>query len=96
VLENPLEDPLKKGGKLILFYCNFFTFTINLEDEKINIDNQSILRSRVDLIATRVLDKCNYSHKKNKNNNKVLKNGEGKLMMTNGLTINEFEQKYKL
>jgi hypothetical protein len=45
-----------------------------------------ILKSRVDLIASKVLSKCNVKHQKNKNNNRVLKNGEGKLMMTNGLT----------
>jgi len=33
---------------------------------------------------------------KNKNNNKKLKAGEGKLMMTNGISISEFLRKYKL
>lgn len=93
VLENPLDDPMKKGGK-IKIQKTIFNFLI--EDEKIVVDDQMILRSRVDLIASKVLTKCNVKHKKNKNNNKILKNGEGKLMMTNGMTINEFEQKYNL
>ena len=33
---------------------------------------------------------------KNKNNNKMLKSGSGKLMMTNGISISEFSKKYNL
>jgi len=42
------------------------------------------------------LNKCNISKSKNKNNNKALKAGEGKLMMTNGVSISEFKKKFKL
>ena len=71
-------------------------YNSKIEDEKIAIDDQLIQRSRVDLIALKVLDKCNVSSKKNKNNNTRIKNGEGKLMITNGLSVKEFEKKYRL
>lgn len=52
--------------------------------------------SHINSIANKILTKCNVSKMKNKNNNKKLKAGEGKLMMTNGISISEFLRKYKL
>ena len=50
--------------------------------------------NQLDLIANTLLNKCNIYHKKNKNNKNQLKMGEGKLMMTGGLTLNQFRNKY--
>ena len=50
--------------------------------------------NQLDLIANTLLNKCNIYHKKNKNNKNQLKMGEGKLMMTGGLTLNQFMNKY--
>ncbi len=47
----------------------------------------------MNVIAVKILNKCNLTKEKNENNNKKLKSGEGKLMITNGLSINEFEKK---
>lgn len=60
------------------------------------MDNQPFNVSQINSIAFKVLNKCNISRPKNKNNNKMLKAGEGKLMMTNGISISEFMKKYKL
>lgn len=43
-----------------------------------------------------MLQRCNFFHFKNKNNNKGLKIGEGKLMITGGLSISDFMEKYNL
>ena len=40
--------------------------------------------------------KNNVYHSKNKNSNHQLKAGEGKLMMTNGMSIKNFLSRYKL
>lgn len=52
------------------------------------------MKNEVNLITRKVLQKCNYFHDKNKNNNKQLKIGSGKLMITGGLSISEFANKY--
>jgi hypothetical protein len=64
------------------------------DDEKIRIGNKELNRDDIAGISKLVLSQCNYFHTKNKNNNTSLKSGTGKLMQTNGLTINEFEHKY--
>lgn len=47
-------------------------------------------------VSFKVLHSCNIWKSKNKNNNKMLKSGEGKLMMTNGVSISEFARKHHL
>lgn len=47
-------------------------------------------------MTLKVLNNCNIWKTKNKNNNKMLKSGEGKLMMTNGISISEFARKHNL
>jgi hypothetical protein len=66
------------------------------EDEKVVIDNQEFFKTETDKIAQKILTKCNYFHKKSPNNNKTLKVGDGKLMMTKGLTLKEFHAKHKV
>jgi len=52
--------------------------------------------NQINNVSFRVLHSCNIWKNKNKNNNTVLKSGEGKLMMTNGISISEFVKKYNL
>ena len=68
----------------------------NLVDENnVLIGNEILYKAtQFDLIANRVLKLCNVYQKKNRHNNGSLKKGNGKMMFTQGLTINEFEKKY--
>lgn len=93
---------MKKGILFGLFkevdvlHRDFIDKHKNVEEDKILIEDEEFLKSETDKIARKVLKVCNYSHKKNLNNNKILKTGEGKMMITNGLTLNEFNKKYNL
>jgi hypothetical protein len=64
--------------------------------EKLKIDGEDIPISEMGKIAKKVLLECNYVHPKNKNNQTVHKSGEGKLMITSGMTVNEFKNKFNL
>lgn len=66
------------------------------KDDKIWVNDEAISLGQMDLIALKILRNCNYFHKKNMNNNTSLKKGDGKLMITSGMTVNEFTKKYKL
>lgn len=48
----------------------------------------------MDEIAKYILKKCNYIHDKNKKHEATVKAGEGKLMITGGMTVSEFLKKY--
>ena len=61
------------------------------KDQHITIDGEEFKKTEIDKIADRVLKKCQYSEKRK---NKYSKMGDGKLMFTGGLTLNEFETKY--
>jgi hypothetical protein len=50
----------------------------------------------LDEISKNVLLNCNYLGKKSDFNNKFLKAGNGKLMMTSGMTLNDFSKKYNI
>jgi hypothetical protein len=63
------------------------------KEENIFIDGQEFKKSETDKIADKILKKINYNEKKKKINNKL---GQGKLMFTGGLTLNQFELKYGL
>lgn len=57
-------------------------------------DNKNIsIANQINLIANNILHKCNIAKEKNENNKKSLKIGDGKLMITNGMSIKEFEKK---
>lgn len=65
------------------------------EDEIIHIGNKSYsIKTQFDIITRKMLQKCNVYHHKNKNNNSFVKSRQGKLMITNGMTVQEFEAKY--
>jgi hypothetical protein len=65
-------------------------------DEKIYVDGEVFYKSQVDKISKKVLEKCNFFSKKSNNNNGKLKSGSGKLMFTNGMSLDDFSAKYKL
>jgi len=60
------------------------------------VDHDLIDKRDTKGIVTKVLESCNIYNKKSESNNTRLKSGEGKLMITNGLTINNFRSKYHL
>ena len=67
------------------------------EENKIKIGNDVYyMNCQMGLIANKILNKCNVHHNKNKNNMNSLRVGEGKLMMTKGMTVKNFVSKYKL
>ena len=66
------------------------------EEEKNIIDSLKYNKSDVDLISKKALLKCNYFKSKSDFNNKMIKSGNGKLMMTRGYSINDFVEKYKI
>ena len=63
------------------------------KEENIIIDGKEYKKTETDKIADKVLKKCNWNEKKVDYKNM---SGRGKLMFTNGLTVKEFEAKYKM
>jgi hypothetical protein len=68
---------------------------INREFEK-NDDTGETHTHKLNDIAKKVLEECNVYSNKSKYNDSLLKAREGKLMITKGMTIKQFEDKYKL
>ena len=67
------------------------------EDYRIKLGNEVLyMNNQMGLIANKILTRCNVFHQKNKNNNVSLKAGNGKLMMTRGMPLNKFIEKYNL
>ena len=86
---------IQKNVYLKIF--NFYIFIFFLDDEeKITINNETFTKSQLDEISKNVLLNCNYLGKKSDFNNKFLKAGSGKLMMTSGMTLNDFSKKYNI
>ena len=69
-----------------------FTF---LDDDKIWVDNKPIPKSQIDIIAKKILNNCNYYHEK-KDKKDILKKKSGKMMITSGMTVEEFCKKFKV
>ena len=61
---------------------------IIIGNEKLNKNTQ------FDIIANKILGNCNILKHKSKFNDTKIKKGKGKLMMTNGLSIDQFEKKF--
>ena len=94
-----MEDPSIKANPVNFFkkYSeNPDLIAKKAEDDKIKIGNQEFNRDDITSISKIILTKCNYFHKKNKNNNSSLVSGNGKLMQTNGMTISDFVNKYNI
>ena len=68
-----------------------------VDENSVLIDGKILYKdSQFDIIANKVLNICNIYKKKNLNNNSNLKKGSGKLMITKGLSVEQFRRKYKL
>ena len=72
-------------------------------DKNYTEDNNVIIRNRLyfkntqfDKITSEVLEMCNVYSTKSKFNNTVHKSKGGKTMITQGMTVGEFEKKYGL
>ena len=59
------------------------------------IDNQVLPKSKIDVIAKKVLNNCNFTHNKKEPKQKIMK-GKGKMSITAGLTIEEFNKKFNI
>jgi hypothetical protein len=64
--------------------------------EKLVKNEDDFTRNHIDKITKKVLTDCNFFHHKSKNNNSRIKVGQGKMMITSGLTVNDFMRKYNL
>ena len=68
-----------------------------VDENSVLIDGKILFKdSQFDIIAHKVLNICNVNKKKSKFNNTSLKKKDGKLMITRGLSVGEFEKKYKI
>jgi hypothetical protein len=68
-----------------------------IDDNSVLIGNEIYYKnSQIDIIANKVLNSCNVYRQKSKHNDTNLKKKNGKLMITKGMTINQFEKKYNL
>jgi hypothetical protein len=68
-----------------------------VDENTVLIGNELLYKqSQFDIIANRVLNLCHYYNKKSIHNPQRLKKRNGKLMMTRGLTVEQFEKKYNL
>lgn len=65
-----------------------------VDEDNIVIGDVPFSRTQTDLIAKQILKNCNYNTDKNKNNNTRLLSGNGKLSITSGMTLNDFNKKY--
>ena len=67
------------------------------EENSVTIGNHTYFKnSQFDQISSKVLGMCNIYSTKSKFNNTSLKAREGKTMITNGMTVKDFEKKYGL
>ena len=67
------------------------------EDNNVIINNKLYYKnSQFDQITHKVLEMCNIYSPKSKFNNTVHKSKGGKTMITKGMTVGEFEKKYKI
>ena len=67
---------------------NFIIFLVG--DKSFHDDSHML---QMEKIAHLVLNKCNITSSKSDNNNISLTSRQGKLMITKGLTVEEFEKK---
>ena len=68
-----------------------------VDDNNVLIGNQLLHKgTQFDIIAKKVLNMCNVYHHKSKHNDTKLKKRNGKLMMTGGLSVRQFEKKFNL
>ena len=68
-----------------------------VDENSVLIDGEILFKdSQFDIIASKVLNICHVNRKKSQYNNSNLKKKKGKLMITKGLSVDDFEKKYKI
>ena len=68
-----------------------------VDENSVLIGNELLYKgNQMDIIANRVLNLCNFYNKKSKHNNKSLIKKSGKTMITGGLTVKQFEEKFNV
>ena len=93
--KNNLNDEDEKNQTLQ--YANIESKKKLIDENNVLIGNEILYKgTQFNLIANRVLNLCNVYRKKDKHNNTNLKKGNGKMMFTQGMTLNEFGNKYNL
>ena len=66
-----------------------------IEENNIIVGNEKLDKNKqFDIITNKILGNCNVLKHKSKFNDTTLKKRNGKLMITHGLSINQFEKKY--
>ena len=84
---NEISDKYNKGNKNLFLYGN--------GNQIIKVNGVSYNTStQLNQLAKAILNKCNVIHNKSKHNQTSISPGNGKLMITNGLTLKQFESKY--
>ena len=102
LFKNPKNEQQKNLDYNFNFDKDYYSRINGLEEfqkkveEKIVIDGVPYIKSDLEHISTKILEKCKWRHQKIKNDEESFKAGSGKLMFTNGMSILEFEQKYHL
>ena len=59
-------------------------------------DNNALPKENIHLLAKEILTRCNVFHKKNIHNNTSLITNKGKLMITKGMSVKDFQNRYHL
>ena len=59
-------------------------------------DNGALPKDNIHLLAKEILTRCNVFHKKNIHNNTSLITNKGKLMITKGMSVKDFQNRYHL
>ena len=59
-------------------------------------DNNALPKENIHLLAKEILTRCNVFHKKNIHNNTALITNKGKLMITKGMSVKDFQNRYHL
>jgi len=66
-------------------------------EEKIKVDGVEYRKSDLENLSKAIMNKCKYTRQKFRSSDSdYSKSGHGKLMFTNGLTVEEFEKKYHI
>ncbi len=66
-------------------------------EEKIKVDGVEYRKNDLENLSKAIMNKCKYTRLKYRSSDsEYSKRGHGKLMFTNGLTIEEFEKKYNI
>ena len=91
------ENEFIKKENVVKGYPNKVNKKQLVDEHNVLIDGEIYYKdTQFDIIANKVLNNCKVYKHKSKNNDTNLKKGDGKLMITHGLSINQFEKKYNL